>query len=89
MCGGGVRIFIRYLPGYSHKAYAMCSRLACMGRRELCKVFPHLKEWCGVLVYGNHPVSMAQVWSWMGGCEAIHTESGEVKCEIAMYRLST
>jgi putative transposase len=28
-------------------------------------------------------------WSWMGGCGEIHTESGEAKCEIAMYRLRT
>ncbi|MEA3422096.1 MAG: hypothetical protein U9Q97_10520, partial [Acidobacteriota bacterium] len=28
-------------------------------------------------------------WSWMGGCGEIHTESGEAKCEIAIYRLCT
>ncbi|RZB28931.1 MAG: hypothetical protein AEth_01535 [Candidatus Argoarchaeum ethanivorans] len=28
-------------------------------------------------------------WTWMEGCGAIHTESGEAKCEIAMYRLRT
>jgi hypothetical protein len=25
----------------------------------------------------------------MGGCGEIHTESGEAKCEIAIYRLCT
>ena len=42
-----------------------------------------------VLVSGHHLVFMAAVRSWMGGCGAIHTESGEAKCKIAMYRLRT
>ena len=68
----------------------MYTRLVCMERRELCKVlFPHLKEWCEYWSLWHHPVFMATVRSWMGGCGEIYTESGDAKCEIAIYRLCT
>jgi len=31
---------------FSQGLYGMYSRLACMECRELCKAFPHLREWC-------------------------------------------
>jgi hypothetical protein len=42
-----------------------------------------------VKVYRHHPVSIAIVGSWVGGCGEMYTESGEVECETAMYRLCT
>ena len=31
---------------FSEGLYGMYSWLVCMERRELCKAFPHLREWC-------------------------------------------
>nr|AAU83590.1 hypothetical protein GZ31B6_42 [uncultured archaeon GZfos31B6] len=49
--------------------------------RELCKAFLHLPEWCEYRSLGTILFSWLG-WSWMGGCGAIHTESGETECEI-------
>jgi len=38
----------------------MYSRLVCMACRELCKAFPHLKEWCEYLSLGT------TLFSWIG-----------------------
>jgi putative transposase len=81
-----VHLFIKYPPKYS--VIYIPKRIKGRSSRELRKVFPHLKEWCEYWPMGTILFSWLG-WSWMGGCGEIHTESGEAKCEIAMYRLRT
>ncbi len=53
-----------------------------------CKELRHDRHTVSLLTdtwIGHHPVSMVTVRSWVGGCGAIHTESGDSECENAMY----
>ena len=78
-----VHLFIKYPPKYSVSYIA--KRIKGRSSRELRKAFPHLREWCNKSLSGT----IMFPWigrAWMGGCGAIHTKSGEAKCENAMYR---
>ena len=81
-----VHLFVKYPPKYSVSYIA--KRIKGRSSRELRKAFPHLTEWCakGLWAPSCFHGSVGHGWEV---ARAIHTESGETKCENAMYRLYT
>ncbi|PXF58895.1 MAG: hypothetical protein C4B59_12455 [Candidatus Methanogaster sp.] len=74
-------LFIKYPPKYSVSYIAR--RIEGRSSRELCKAFPHRKEWCAKGLWAP------SCYHGSVGRGEIYTESGEAKCEIAMYGLCT
>ena len=84
---GGFSYFMDGLSEYSRKAYmGRWQILVHMERERTDRRCFHTSRNGAVRVSGRRPASMDRS-GMSGGCEEMHTESGEAKCEIAIYRL--
>jgi putative transposase len=80
-----VHLFVKY-PKYS--VSYIVKRIKGISSRELHKAFPHLKEWCAKGLWAPSCFHGSVGHGWEVARER-YTESGEAKCENAMYRLRT